>query len=217
MATIPINGPRNLTMQDFRAVSDMYGSLQKSCRFIVMIVPAGQFVAATGGFARDLLYLCEVAEFPGRTFETIDIRYYGPNHKLPYKTVYEDINLTFVCRNKSYERQFFDNWQLIMNPINTFDFNYRDQYRADVHVYQYDEYGTLADTAPTAQYWMTLHNAYPININSQPVTWADDQFQRLIVSFTYHHWSRPGIDPIPRTNAPGGFSFNLVEGRVNNR
>lgn len=236
MATIPIfNAPRDLTMADFKALSDMYGGLQSSCRFIVMIVPTGEFIQASGQFSRQLMYLCEVAEMPGRTFESLDVRYYGPNHKLPHKTIYEDINLTFICRSKSFERQFFDNWQLIINPINTWDFNYRDQYRAQIHIYQYSnlaKIGTMPGyfpgsdapvpinintNIPDAQYWMTLHDAYPIFVNPQPMTWADDQFQRLIVSFTYHHWSRPGLDPVPRTGASQGFSFDLVKGSAINR
>lgn len=218
MATIAIpNAPRNLTMQDFRSISDRYGGLQKSCRFIVQIVPVGQFLTPYGAFLRDMLYLCEVAEFPGRGFMNADVRYYGPSQKLPFQTQYEDVNFTFLCRNKSYEREFFDDWMLIVNPNNTWDFNYRDDYRATVHIYQYDEFGGPGATAPTAQYWMSLYNTYPVLLNSQPVTWADDQFQRVIVSFTYTHWNRPGIDPVPRTNAPGGFSFNLVEGSSVNR
>lgn len=234
MATIDIlDAPKQLTMVDFKSISEMYNGLQKSCRFLVRILPVGQFLQPYGTFMRDFTYLCEVAEHPGRSFMNADVRYYGPNHKLPYQTQYEDINLTFICRNYSLERQFFDDWQLIVNPVNTWDFNYRDQYRAAIDIYQYEEaadpaavipnlgpIGFGASVLPTqrpasgprAQYWIRLYNAYPILVNSQPVTWADDQFQRLIVSFTYTHWTRPGIDPTPRTNAPGGFSFNLVEG-----
>lgn len=228
MATIAIsNAPRQLSMIDFRAISDMYNGLQRSCRFVVQIIPVGRFLQPYGTFLRDMVYLCEVAEFPGRSFMNTDVRYYGPSHKLPFQSQYEDINLTFVCRNGSLERQFFDDWQLIVNPNNTWDFNYRDDYRANINVYQYEDAGSpnmmgilggpanpppgLIPGGPTAQYWMSIYNAYPLLLNSQPVTWADDQFQRVIVSFTYTSWNRPGIDPVPRTNAPGGFSFNLVE------
>lgn len=235
MATIPYaNAPRQLTMADFRAMADQYGSLQKSCKFIVMIVPTGEYIRVNNQFSRQLMYMCEVAELPGRNFEAIDIRYYGPNQKLPHKTIYEDINLTFVCRSQSLERQFFDNWHTVINPQNTWDFNYRDQYAAQIHIYQYSDYGKegMIDgympgmgvvpvrtntNQPDAQYWMTLHDAYPIMIQPQPMTWADDQFQRVIVSFTYTHWTRPGLDPIPRSGAGMGFSYDLVKGSLVDR
>jgi hypothetical protein len=31
-------------------------------------------------------------------------------------------------------------------------------------------------------------------VNPQQVTWADDNFQRITVSFTYTKWTRPKLD-----------------------
>lgn len=215
MASINItNAPSALSMQNFRSISDKYGGLQRSCRFITRIRPVGQFLTPYSSFMNELIYLTEVAEVPGRSFMNMDVRYYGPNHKLPFQSQYEDTNLTFLCRNDSLERQFFDDWMLIINPINSFDFNYRDDYRAEIDIFQYAEVPTGASgAAPEPVYHVILHNAYPLILNAQPVTWADDQFQRVIVSFTYTHWSRPGLDPTPRGGEPPNFSFSLVAGR----
>ena len=211
MASFPIpNAPENLTMLDFRAISDDYGGLVKSCKFAVRIKPIGRYILQWFDFCRDFTYLCEVAEMPGRGFMNIDIRYYGPSHKLPFQTTYEDMNLTFLCRAESLERQFFDDWMLTINPINTFDFNYRDDYRSEIDIFQFADYSDEDEGYPSAKYYTTIHNAYPLLINPQPMTWGDDQFQRLIVSFTYTHWSRRGYDPRP------GWS-KLVEGRPNLR
>lgn len=209
------NAPSYLSMIDFKGISDKYGGLQRSCRFITRIRPVGQYLTSYIPMMKDLVYLTEVSEMPGKSFMNLDVRYYGPNHKLPFQTQYEDINLTFLCRNNSLEREFFDDWMLVVNPINTFDFNYRDDYRAEIDVFQYAEApSAYSGDAPRPVYHIVLHNAYPIILNSQPMTWADDQFQRLIVSFTYTHWSRPGIDPIPRGGEPPNFSYSLVEGRT---
>jgi hypothetical protein len=217
MASIDItSAPKDLTMNDFRAIADDFGGLAKSCRFISLIRPVGNYIKPYYNLTRDLVYLTEVAELPGRGFMNIDVRYYGPNHKLPFQTTYEDLNLTFLCRSESLEREFFDDWMLIINPVNTFDFNYRDDYRSDIDIYQYSEVADYEDDTPVAKYWITIKNAYPILINPQPVTWSDDQIQRLVVSFTYTHWIRKGLDPEPRTSS-GGYSFSLVEGRNVNR
>lgn len=204
------NAPRNLSMMNFSAISNDYGGLLKSSRFAIQIRPIGEYIVGYSEFCRDFTYLCEVAEMPGRGFMNLDIRYYGPNHKLPFQTSYEDINFTFLCRAESMERQFFDDWMLVINPINSFDFNYRDQYRSEIDIFQFADYSEEDDGGPTAKYFLTLHNAYPILVNPQPMTWADDQFQRLIVSFTYTHWSRRGYDPEP------GLS-GLIEGRNTDR
>lgn len=197
MVFTPINNtPQSISMIDFKALSDMYGGLAKSCRFVVRINPQGNdLVAVSQGFQNELTYLCEAAEYPGRGFLNVDLRYYGPNFKLPYQSSYEDITLTFLCRNGSIEREYFDNWQAIINPNNTFNFSYRDDYRAQIDIFHLDEIGD-------AQYYFTLLDAYPVLVNPQALTWADDQFLRLGVTFTYSWWTRPGIDPRPRSSTP---------------
>lgn len=215
MATIPITGaPENLTMEDFKAISEDYGGLVRACRFAAVIRPTGRFITSLSNVVEDLTYLCEVAEMPGRGFMNVDLRYYGPNFKLPFQSQYEDMNMTFLCRTTSLERQFFDDWMLVINPVNTWDFNYRDDYRSEIDIFQFGEFGVEdQDSAgPEAVYRFTLHNAYPVLVNPQPVTWADaDQFQRLIVSFTYTHWSRKGLDPEPSVTDPN--NVELVRGR----
>ena len=203
------NAPVNLTMLDFRAISDDYGGLIRSCRFAVRINPVGSKIVEYSSFCRDFTYLCEIAEMPGRGFMNIDVRYYGPSHKLPFQTTYEDINLTFLCRSDSIEREFFDNWLYEINPINNFDFNYRDEYRSEIDIFQFAETSFEdSEDEPSATYAITLHNAFPILLNPQPMTWGDAQFQRLVVSFTYTHWSRKGYDPKPR-------EIDLVQARPN--
>lgn len=219
MASIKINGaPQNLTMQNFRSIAHDAGGLVKSCKFAAAIRPVGRYVANLTPIIKDLTYLCEVAEMPGRGFMNVDLRYYGPSFKLPFQTTYEDMNLSFLCRTKSLEREFFDNWMLVINPINNWDFNYREDYYSEIDIFQFGEYGANGDddaTEPEAMYRFTMHNAYPVLVNPQPVTWNDDQFQRLVVSFTYTHWSRKGIDPEPGVTDPTG--IDLVQGRVNVR
>ena len=211
------NAPRQLDMVTFKSFADSHDGLAKSCRYVAVIRPIGALVAPYSTLARDLMYLTEVAEMPGRGFMSMDTRYYGPNQKFPYLSQYEDINMTFLCRSRSVEREFFDDWQWMINPNNTFDFNYRDEYRAVIDLYQYSDYDKnntgngqpRIDGGPTAEYMFSLNDAYPILVNPQPVSWADDQFMRLGVTFTYTWWTRKDKEPGPRA-ASSNASFNLV-------
>lgn len=209
MAQNLTNAPKLLRMSDFRTVSDMYGSVAKSCRFIVHIKPTG-YMANYFALATQLIYLCEAAEMPGRGFVNVDTHYYGPNQKLPILSQYEDINMTFLCRNSSLERKFFDDWQLMINPINTYDFNYRDSYACEIDIYQYSDVGKRVNPNPRATdngipvptYCFTLVDAFPMLVNPQPGTWQDDMIQRVIVNFTFTKWIRKGIDPVSGTTNP---------------
>ena len=203
------NAPTSFRMPDFMSVAQDYDGYAKSARFGVHIKPRGVMLNYSN-FAQDLLYLCEASELPGRSFLNVDVRYYGPNQKLPIQSQYEDINMTFICRNKSFERQFFDDWMMWINPPNTFDFFYRDEYSCEIDIYQYSDIGTDNGSffgpayEHTPEYCITLFDAYPILVNPQPMTWSDDMFQRLVVNFTYTKWIRKGLDPRSGT-------FSLVQ------
>lgn len=208
------NAPRNFDMNTFMAISSKYGGLARSCKFAVVINKPTVLLNSvfsnsngsepSGAITNDLTYLCEVAEFPGRGFQSIDVRYYGPSFKLPYQSSYEDINLTFLCRSQSYERQFFDDWMNVINPNNTFDFEYKDNYKTKIYIYQFDE-------QHNPQYAFTLIDCHPILVNPQPVTWADDQFLRLGVSFTYQWWVREGLEAGLPSDINSNRTFRVVE------
>jgi hypothetical protein len=218
MSNIPVKNPlTRLSMNDVKAINSQYGGLAKSARFAVRIMPARLHLAkGYSEFLRDFTYLCETAEMPGRGFMSLDVRYYGPSQKLPFQTQYEDTTMTFLCRSESYERQFFDDWMEVINPTNTYDFNYRSDYETTIEIMQLAEYSAAAAVGPNLPgaasypketYRITLYNAYPTLVNPQPMTWADDQVQRLAVTFTYHKWRREGYDP-RITSDP-----NLVKGK----
>lgn len=197
-----------MTMTDFYAYSTAFDSLAKSSRFAVRITPSGtdnQLIRlGYTALMQQFTYLCEAAELPGRGFMKTEQSYHGPVFSVPYQTQYSETSMTFLCRTQSFERQFFDDWMEIINPTDTFDFEYKDRYKCQIHLYQFGEGGRRNDTAPLAQYAWTLHDAYPILINPQPVTWADDNFQRLAVAFSFSKWTRER-DPKP-------LSYSLVRG-----
>jgi hypothetical protein len=141
----------------------------------------------------DLVYLCDAAEFPGRGLDMMVPRYYGPEFNLPRNSKYpESIDLSIICRSESNERKWFDDWMDIVNPINSFNFRYRDQYVAQIDVYQFADYGISNESnAPKAVYQWSLNDAWLFNVAEQQVTWADNDILRLSVSFSYRYWSRP--------------------------
>lgn len=211
------NPPEQLTMRDFLSMSSKYDGLAKSSRFIVRIQPSGveSKLRKFGNIMPQLQYLCESAELPGRGFLNIDMTYHGPKFKVPYLSEYQETTMTFLCRNKSFEREFFDDWMELINPTNTFDFEYKDSYKAEIHMFQMGDTPrvtqneqretTSSTTEPVANYAWTLHDAFPILINPQPVTWADDNFQRLSIAFTFSKWTRRNKDKVSGT-------YSLVSG-----
>ena len=199
----PQNPPRNLSMNQFRAAVDNAGQFAKQCRFVVRINGAGS--AINDLISNDLMYMCDAVEFPGRGFDVTQIRYYGPGQVFPNNTMYNTTNLSFICRTNSIERAFFDDWMDLINPTDSWNYEYADNYYGEIQIFQLAEWGgpsnlrvtdakNLAkyDGPPEAVYGWTLHKAWPTLVTPQSVTWADNDILRLQVTFTYKYWDRPG-------------------------
>lgn len=187
-----VEAPAKLSLMDFYSIASKEDDLAKSARFLVTINPPVKLTSTFpqgSSIASDLTFLCESAELPGRGLIASDIRYYGPSYKIPYQTQYEDTNLTFLVRDRFNERKFFDNWMELINPQNSFDFAYRNEYIASVTVFAMSDL-KKGDQGQQRYAWK-LYEAYPILVSGQQVTWADDNFHRLTVTFTFKKWYRP--------------------------
>ena len=207
------DAPKKLSMNDFRSSSLSYNGLQFASRFAVRITPIGSLISTMKSLTRDFTYLCETTDLPGRSFDTVPIRYYGPEEYLPILSRYNgsEAGFTFLCRNKAFEREFFDTWMALINPPNTFDFRYRDDYRAEIDIYQFSDIGVKNsdDTLEhNANYKISLKEAWPINLMSQPLNWSDNEFTRLTVTFSYVKWIRKGIDHDSGTVVSSGQAYD---------
>ncbi len=195
MAIEQMNIPVDFSVQKFVGEIDRFGSVAKGCRFAVRILPSNQSLISKkyGNEIPNLTFVCDSAELPGRGFVATEARYYGPGQQFPNNTVYNPLNLSFVCRTKSVERQIFDDWMDVINPTTSFNFNYPQQYYSDVEVIQFAEYGKISGQqqfVPEPVYYFKLRKAYPITVQPQPVTWADEDVLRLQVQFQYKYWDR---------------------------
>ncbi len=179
-------------MGRFKSFLDQGGSLAKACRFAVVIKPPSAIRSAP----RELFLLCDAAELPGRGFATVESRYYGPSQMFPTNTQYQPASLSIMCRSDSGERRFFDDWLDIINPTTNYNFEYFNNYQCDIDIYQYAEYGGAGGTrnlTPQVTYHWQLRKAWPMLVNAQAVSWADQDILRLQVTFAYKNWERPTL------------------------
>jgi hypothetical protein len=192
------NVPQYLDIQSLRSAFTKAGDVAKGCRFAAVIRPNGDKILNL--IPRDLIYMCESVEFPGRGFDVTQIRYWGAGQVFPNNTLYETSNMSFICRQDSVERAFFDNWMDIINPTTSFTFEYPENYYATIQIYHLSEVGGPVDPStrqPSYQgiYGWSLYKAWPTLIAPQQVTWADQDILRLQVTLTYKYWDRPDYNP----------------------
>ena len=135
--------------------------------------------------SRYLALQCEAAELPGRTLETADVRIYGPSFKVPYRMQYTDTNFTFICTNDFYERKLFDRWMDAIIPPDTNNIRFpksnASRYLTNIKIIQYDDIVRQI-------FAVELIDAFPVGIAPQALSWGDDGFHRLSVSFAYQKY-----------------------------
>ncbi len=170
------------SISDFLAQNQVTG-FAKANRFLVdFSFKYGIFSELnTNDLANLLTFKCEQAEFPGREFMTSDTRIYGPTYKSPYMSSYGDVTLTLLCDSSLTQKQLFETWMSYINTPYSFDFNYRDNYVADVTIEQYNEINKNT-------FFCTLREAYPVSVTALSANWADDNIHKLQVTLTYRYW-----------------------------
>jgi hypothetical protein len=141
--------------------------------------------SANSSMSRYLALQCENAELPGKTLQTADVKIYGPTFKVPYQTQYGDTNLTFLCTNQFYERKLFDRWMEAIMPSDTNNLRFpkgqTTRYMTNIKIIQYDDFIKQI-------YAVELIDAFPIAVSPQTLSWADDNFHRLQITFAYQKY-----------------------------
>ena len=145
---------------------------------------------SNSSLSRYLALQCESAELPGKSLATSDVKIYGPTFKVPYQTQYSDMNLTFLCTNEFYERKLFDRWIDAIHPSDTnnlrFPKSQSSRYMTNIKIIQYDEFIKKI-------FAVELMDAFPVAVAPQSLSWSDEGFHRLSVSFAYQKY-RPVYD-----------------------
>jgi hypothetical protein len=145
-----------------------------------------QSKTSNASISRFLALQCEAAELPGKTLLTQDIKVYGPTFKVPNGTQYGDTTLTFLCTNEFYERKLFERWLEAIMPTDTNNLRYpkgtTSRYLTNIKIIQYDDFIKRI-------FAVELIDAFPIGIGAQSLSWSEDNFHRLAVSFAYQKYS----------------------------
>ena len=157
-----------------------------------------------------LSFQCESAQLPGYQINTVEQKIYGAPFTGAATPVFEPLQLTFICAGDMWERKFMEDWMELALPrepkknelkdklreqywsgapdgLQTdrppFSAAYRDQYVTTIQVIQFHETGI-----PSVRY--KYEEAFPVDMNPQPLNWGDDNIHRLQMTFHYRTYQR---------------------------
>lgn len=191
-------------------INDFIGSFKKDVakpsRFDVQLnIPL--ILAPYVTSARQMQFRCETAQLPGRTLMTADRKIgTAPVQKVPYQTVYNDAQMTFIVTDDMSEKILFDAWLEAINPSSNYNFQYKANYVSDILINQYDSQSNMI-------YQVQLIDAFPIEVNQLDLDWNDQNYHKLAVVFAYTNWTETTVTNIAQTletAAVGGLINDLT-------
>lgn len=150
---------------------------------------------------------CAEASLPGSSIATNEINndYSGVTERHAYRRLYDDrADFTFYVDSNYYVIDYFENWisfvvgeNLLSNPDeptrpqtqSTYNYrvNFPNDYKTEnLYITKFEKNHTKTDRGRPLTYQFI--NAYPISINSMPVSYDSSQLLKCTVSFTYSRY-----------------------------
>jgi hypothetical protein len=160
---------------------------------------------------------CSEASLPGSTLTTFEINndFTGVTQRHAYRRLYDD-RADFTCYVDSSHRiiRFFENWMNyivdeqittsvrggVSSPLYHYRVQFPKDYKTEIYINKFER-----DFAGNVLTYRFLE-AFPVSINSMPVSYDSSNLVKLTVSFVY---TRYVIDPIS-SQAPSAFTNNPI-------
>lgn len=164
------------SINDFKSVILRNRGFAKANRFKVEITS----VPGASGSARDLNFLCESVNIPGKQITTLD--YDNGTHrpiKIPTGYIEDDVTMIFNLTNNYLVKRALDSWMQQIINANSYRLAYDAAYKRDIKISQLDENNAVVYTS-------ILYAAYPITINSIDLdNNSESTISKATVVFTY--------------------------------
>ena len=193
------------SIENLKSLISKKGGLAKANRFNVIFTPPTQtlfnldgeqiITAAIGkrfsaknliSDPRDISMLCDSVSIPGKQISTLDYQAQKQSIKIPYGSLIDDVNLTFLLTNDYYMKSIFDKWINSIVDVDKYCVAYKKDITCDVLIQQLDE-----QNVPI--YGVKLEGAFPTTMNELVLSnESADTIQRLSVSFSYDTYKPQG-------------------------
>ena len=189
-------------------------NLAQTSIYQVKIQPPPAVRAFIGGRRRDVNYsddgenielLCHETALPGTSFSTHEVTndYAGSREKMAYRRQYDEtIDMTFYVDKEYNVIEFFEGWvdwisgynkrsptvgdarEIYRSGAATYRMNYPETYKAPIYLTKFEK--NLSEKQMVYEFV----DAFPLNLISMPVSYAQSEILKLSVSFSYTRYVR---------------------------
>lgn len=164
------------SITDFKSAILRNGGFARPNRFEIEISQ----IPGWSGETRDLKFLCETVNLPGKQITTLDYDI-GTRRPLKIPTGYieDDVTMVFNLTNNYMVKVALDKWMEQIVDVDSYLVWYDSSYKRDITIAQLDEKNEKI-------YSVQLRKAYPITVNSIDLdSNSESTVQKATVVFTY--------------------------------
>jgi hypothetical protein len=190
------------TIDTFKATIGKRYGLAKANRFLVIFTPPsqslvnlsildiiGRYASGTDVNAksfvsdpRDIAFLCESTQLPGRNINTLDYQAEKETLKIPNGFIDDDVTMTFLLTGDYYMKDMMETWMSSIVDTEKYQVGYKKDYQTDITIQQLNDFDKNI-------YGIRLQNAYPINISAIELNnTGENTIQRVTVTFAYDRY-----------------------------
>ncbi len=178
-----------------------------------------------GNNGADIEFLCTEASLPGTTLATHDVTadFQGVTEKMAYRRIYDEtIDMTFYVDKKYNVIEFFEGWIDFISGVGRngaptdykatpigYRMSYPKEYKSSIYLTKFEK--DLQDK----QMQYTFVDAFPVSVNSTPVSYAESEVMRYSVSFSYVRYVRERVNVSGIHVSPIDFGSATILGVVN--
>ena len=131
---------------------------------------------------RDIAFLCESTQIPGRNINTLDFQAEKETLKIPNGFIDDDITMTFLLTGDYYMKDMMETWMSSIIDTERYQAGYKVNYQTDIVIQQLNDFDKNI-------YGIRLKNAYPINIAAIELNnTSENTIQRVTVTFAYDRY-----------------------------
>jgi hypothetical protein len=139
--------------------------------------------------AKRVQLFCSQITMPDRTMKMASIRHgAAPRRQFAYDFESADIVATFYTDKFLRERTYFELWQGAAVNMETFNYNYYDNYVSPVNIFQLGSFAS-AQERDDVTYAVHLYDCFPTIVGPVEYSHEENQVQTFQVTFTYRYWT----------------------------
>lgn len=126
--------------------------------------------------------MCHTCTLPSREIQGIELKQYGPVHRMPVTGSYMPVSFAFYSGADLAVREYFETWQTAAINISSNTFNFYDEYTSDIKI-------QVLDVEDQVKYTVDIYEAWPSSVSQVDYSYSNnDTAQSFMVVMQYRYW-----------------------------